>query len=100
HTRSDRDWSSDVCSSDLQLRNRASWITKEGNLQSFARLAAGWINGGRSRECADVEPVGEFGAATVQSLADLDNVTAVFGCQQRKIGRASCRERGEVSGGG
>src|SRR5206468_6097109 len=41
HTRSDRDWSSDVCSSDLLTRNsealvgKVDWITKRWLLQRF-----------------------------------------------------------------
>src|SRR5690625_6753903 len=76
HTRWPRDWSSDVCSSDLEVAkalgpglrdSKVLWLSIAAGVQA-ADLAR-WLGGE---------------AAVVRA----------------KIGRASCRERGEVSGGG
>src|SRR5205809_7671637 len=66
HTRCSRDWSSDVCSSDL----KTSEIASRGNV-SLARY---------SKE----------GGKNAQALAQLAQAL-------RQIGRASCRERVEIS---
>src|SRR2546421_7083116 len=83
HTRSDRDWSSDVCSSDLLEANfrkftadwtkRRDFVNLYGNLdpaQYVDRLAR---NAGLSLQAAEREDL--------------------IGALSNKIGRASCRER-------
>src|SRR5437868_14858087 len=80
HTRSKRDWSSDVCSSDLAdraLRDRA---------------ACRRIEGGKNVLTLDVEAVHVIEHAVIGFC---DN-----GHRPEEIGRASCRERGEIAGGG
>src|SRR2546428_13329841 len=69
HTRSDRDWSSDVCSSDL------------ARLTILAILV----------ETGDSKP-----GSISRSLSRL----RVEAGGKRKIGRAACRGRGEISVGG
>src|SRR5699024_11329604 len=69
HTRSKRDWSSDVCSSDL-------------------RGAAGVVTDGAIR---DYDAVAEVGLTAFSAGAH----PSVLG--RRQIGRASCRERVEIS---
>src|SRR5699024_12144610 len=69
HTRSKRDWSSDVCSSDLTRS-----------------LAAG-LAGARSAGIADL--------TTAVMEARKSSVDAAIADLSGKIGRASCRERAE-----
>src|SRR5207249_5134519 len=88
HTRSKRDWSSDVCSSDLEE------IADPGFVRVEAR--------------AHVEPRRLGGDAQVQRPArgrrTVEEAHRVEQCARaeagEEIGRASCRERGEGGGGG
>src|SRR5699024_11939521 len=83
HTRSKRDWSSDVCSSDL--RGRRSHLDRLLGLQR--------IDG-------DLVPrTGFLVVAGGQSGRTLVGVGGELG-GHREIGRASCRERVERAGGG
>src|SRR5206468_4911011 len=87
HTRSDRDWSSDVCSSDL------------GDNQIQLRLTD--ANGQRVRDLTITVPA----AGTMQDLLDaLNNNSTGVGLYGQfsldangQIGRASCRERVEIA---
>src|SRR5699024_11600827 len=76
HTRSKRDWSSDVCSSDLRERDSVKTAGRPSKDGTALRRAAG--------VCRRVEiPQGAGSRLRLRSPG--------------KIGRASCRERGEVS---
>src|SRR5207248_4952572 len=90
HTRSYGDWSSDVCSSDLQ-QAFASGETNERALNLAARIAG--VRGPTEPVVLDEAFGGEigWGASEVRAMRYL------LGLQ---IGRASCRERVEVSVGG
>src|SRR5206468_7942046 len=93
HTRSDRDWSSDVCSSDLDEPGRAAACRAAGAARRIPRVARaaehlveGVPTGG---ELGAVRLPEDHGARVPQPADD-----------QGKIGRASCRERVEMAGGG
>src|SRR2546429_6331374 len=87
HTRCSRDWSSDVCSSDL-----VAVEAMEGTDQVIAR--AGRIAPGRPLVVVKVSKPGQdmrfdvpvIGLATVEHMRD-------SGATALEIGRASCRER-------
>src|SRR5206468_4901661 len=85
HTRSDRDWSSDVCSSDLvavplvDLRKR---LSVPAPLREETRTVILEWEGGKL-------------GVIVDAVTEVLQVTA----PEIKIGRASCRERGELEGG-
>src|SRR5690606_41206152 len=87
HTRFSRDWSSDVCSSDLRCRlallaaHGASLAGPRRASTSQARRARGRISRDHAVRGGPVEPL-----------------TTSFGPGSSKIGRASCRERGEREG--
>src|SRR5690606_40866355 len=97
HTRFSRDWSSDVCSSDLSSRDE-----RVADLPLFEGLR-------RRRELLERAEPGQVvvlnawldasflarNASRSPSVAGL--LPALAGSQ---IGRASCRERGEAVGGG
>src|SRR3546814_13945240 len=76
------DWSSDVCSSDLQISQRQQSAVedfRDANLQ-IASLVAQQISGGvRWNKPETITP-------TLEGVAD-------FGGSALEIGRASCRER-------
>src|SRR5699024_11322626 len=80
HTRSKRDWSSDVCSSDLVAvpNGEPVWVSWSllGSVHE-ATVARVW------KIAEHIRAVGLLGPAT-----------------KGKIGRASCRERGEMGRGG
>src|SRR5699024_11450037 len=83
HTRSKRDWSSDVCSSDLLIARIAAvrtwtFITHRGD---WLEDADGWRDTTRTIE---------------DRLSDAlhERLTQRFVDRRTEIGRASCRERG------
>src|SRR5207249_8034590 len=86
HTRSKRDWSSDVCSSDLiWFRNTWSWGRDDRRptiVEDGGRLVAEHWGLGRMVLAGD-------GDGTPEALF-CDNES------NREIGRASCRERVEI----
>src|SRR5207249_11202364 len=83
HTRSKRDWSSDVCSSDLGHRPaRRRRLAKDAGIRPASAMGAGGVLGGGRRR-----PAGDRGDA------------AAGECGGAEIGRASCRERVEMGGG-
>src|SRR5699024_11350775 len=91
HTRSKRDWSSDVCSSDL------GFVKKEDVPMGEFR----WITLVSSDEEDGtellLEPNNHPAAKEYQKKISADGIPAtMFGV---KIGRASCREREEVEEG-
>src|SRR5206468_8828129 len=97
HTRSDRDWSSDVCSSDLiRTRGRANAIwgmdCKHGLGLAGIAILSGAIGGNMES------------ARTMAAAAAALALTVGFGSpasatiDKVKIGRASCRERVEKTG--
>src|SRR2546421_2862773 len=75
HTRSDRDWSSDVCSSDLRRRQPARPHARDGSA-FHPRLRR---DGGPRLALPDREPLGPLSLSR--------------GLSGDEIGRASCRER-------
>src|SRR5690606_39734145 len=84
HTRFSRDWSSDVCSSDLGAPLR--------HFPSLAALLTAVAADGFRRLVAEID--GHLARAEAAAAAEgrrLDPRT-------RQIGRASCRERGESKG--
>src|SRR5206468_7816164 len=96
HTRSDRDWSSDVCSSDLLLAPllrdervtevmvnglRGVWVEREGQLEQTAI---------RFVDPEEIMVIIERLVAPLGRRIDLASPLV------DEIGRASCRERGGV----
>src|SRR5690625_7847094 len=89
HTRWPRDWSSDVCSSDLILACTAGVMLFSGNQgMEWTGLYATWDDAG-------ADPQGMFvdGVAGFAGNIGIPESTA-------QIGRASCRESVEVGAGG
>src|SRR5207247_8221122 len=95
-TRSTRDWSSDVCSSDLKTARRAALRAAlasrhaAGTLLVVDDLRLPEPKTKRMIEC--LRGLGLEGASVLIVLARAD---AAIQRAARKIGRASCRERGE-----
>src|SRR2546421_4439667 len=81
HTRSDRDWSSDVCSSDLEHQ---AWLSVE-ILHPEAASAANY------RIVAQV--IAELLSVDCLALFHPESRKLVPAHASEKIGRASCRER-------
>src|SRR3712207_8389731 len=88
HTRYWRDWSSDVCSSDLEIQIGVIYDVMHAELYTAQRGRGAILNG---------EPI------RVSGLTDMRQATVEAGWSPRlppepyKIGRASCRERGQIS---
>src|SRR5206468_7135040 len=98
--RSDRDWSSDVCSSDLVNK-----LIITSNLAG--KYGDALINDIPNRGLYSEKnyPGAAFGSSVTGGLEGetnlyfTDNLTLIKGKHQLKeIGRASCRERGEIWG--
>src|SRR5690606_40654422 len=89
HTRFSRDWSSDVCSSDLSFQTDNS-LTLPISAPGSAGMEAAFANVLEPGDKVVVCVNGVFG----QRMAA--NVMRMGG----EIGRASCRERGGGAGGG
>src|SRR5699024_11878331 len=92
HTIAKRDWSSDVCSSDL----RRSWNV---NSESGRRLSLEELKQ-RNRASAPSVPAAPPDTPTRQDWENLLAVlTALYQLEKAKSGRASGRARGERCGG-
>src|SRR3989440_6954262 len=78
HTRSDRDWSSDVCSSDLAMGGGSPYF-------SGARPR---IGGDVANLVGLARATGQLGDARVR-----EDIGEVLAMRLIEIGRASCRER-------
>src|SRR5690606_39515037 len=89
HTRFSRDWSSDVCSSDLAVERAAAAERRVEVLTEQDRLRGLWYG----------ETAGER-EITERSKAELLARGVDLDAEPKEIGRASCREREEVRGGG
>src|SRR5438876_9547173 len=79
HTRWTGDWSSDVCSSDLDVPRRRC------------------VRAGRAWWCSVAR---SYAAATRNIVASANELAMICSPTGRQIGRASCRERGWIEGGG
>src|SRR5690606_39439663 len=92
HTRFSRDWSSDVCSSDLDLEKDAAEAIERLEAEKTALAEAEEAAGPRA--LALQGEVNEKAAALKELQAAFDLKTESVA----KIGRASCRERVENTG--
>src|SRR5207245_5464679 len=92
HTRCYRDWSSDVCSSDLTSRDHRSTPGRRGS---------GGTGGGAGKERwgRSLTGSGYWPAALVFNHPIVLVEDGVMLIRIRKIGRASCRERVYMWGG-
>src|SRR5690606_39338353 len=95
HTRFSRDWSSDVCSSDLSVLTLVQQRLEKGfdyqNREvALARKGSGPVVRSSNKLGDYLSPARSDGADG--SAVVLKNVTKSFG----KIGSASCRHRGET----
>src|SRR5207253_7691946 len=98
HTRWPRDWSSDVCSSDLESFDASENLPKEGPRQvAFGQLQDEVPGMPNEAPAGLEEPLLE-----TQNSMRAPSSTTRFGGMLKKseIGRASCRERGCVVGVG
>src|SRR5207245_8648923 len=92
HTRCYRDWSSDVCSSDLELTYYYRFLTAEEILRFYAKIFR-LPSAEADRRIDQLLKLVELEGARKRPLK-----TYSKGMQQRvglEIGRASCRERGK-----
>src|SRR5690606_40822085 len=91
HTRFSRDWSSDVCSSDLHRERLIPRMMRKGIEKEFAERVFEQIRG-----------FGEYGfpESHAASFALIAYATAWLKCHHpAEIGRASCRERVQITVG-
>src|SRR5690606_40058274 len=87
HTRFSRDWSSDVCSSDLQPRTGENSVTGQPTL---APEADGWTLNGHEYH---VPNNGDLQYACVFQIPERDCLTAIPGrSEERRVGKG-CRSR-------
>src|SRR5690606_39938204 len=95
HTRFSRDWSSDVCSSDLSNRGQKLFAI-------FAMPDHVHILVSISQSISISDLVRDIKAGSSKFINDSQWINSKFNWQEGfgEIGRASCRERGEVEVGG
>src|SRR5439155_11287900 len=94
HTRWPRDWSSDVCSSDLggeplahkDLAGMVRYAAERGIHPMICTNGSLWTE-------QNMRSLANDGLSSVIMSIDAHDVT------RHEIGRASCRERGEMAGG-
>src|SRR5206468_9599209 len=93
HTRSDRDWSSDVCSSDL-----VGDVGRRGLVRDALELAAGLGDAALGDEQpGEIQAQdGEVGIG-FDALPEMLLRLLAVAAEHPEIGRASCRERVEIS---
>src|SRR5699024_11538510 len=100
HTRSKRDWSSDVCSSDLNRgKSEASIVGEIGAAAEFYDYDDKYKNGVAQLYIParlDPEVAEEIRRTAVRAY----NLLGCDGLARVEIGRAPCRERGRSSEGG
>src|SRR5699024_12047712 len=90
HTRSKRDWSSDVCSSDL----REGCLWQEEEAAEVAAVVAAVASVGLVVAVVAVVLVDAVADHSVVVVAEALGVVAVLGAAEVKSGRASCRGGG------
>src|SRR5690606_39795879 len=98
HTRFSRDWSSDVCSSDLEVGDR---LVQHARHDSRAREVHGDLSTGLESEEPRFSLALSLGLGLEVCLLELRHPQVVLWVREEllQIGRASCRERGEMSVG-
>src|SRR5699024_11456967 len=99
HTRSKRDWSSDVCSSDLRINILS--IVFGGNME-YQELYESWLNDDffdkeTREELLSIK--GDYDEVRDRFYKNLEFGTAGLRGKIGEIGRASCRKRGEKGEG-
>src|SRR5207247_3093062 len=92
HTRSTRDWSSDVCSSDLVVLTNPH-IGNYGTTPHDAEATRPYIEGLVTREFS---PISSNWRSTevADEYLERNGVPVISDIDTREIGRASCRESG------
>src|SRR5690606_41079953 len=99
-TRFSRDWSSDVCSSDLDLDIDAAVGTLLDQLgPDFSALAPGEGSAVHNGQFVFRLIVGRMGGRRCGKRRDRARDGAKQSTDFHEIGRASCRERAEIGGG-
>src|SRR5690606_39540164 len=93
HTRFSRDWSSDVCSSDLCHQRRCLQL----NLETPPLVAAVSILFTTTYVCITAYFVHQQGMRLAQARREIETEQAKAARLARKIGRASCRERAQIA---
>src|SRR5690606_40424991 len=99
HTRLSRDWSSDVCSSDLYIH----LIMIQSNSSSPSAYASGRVMSEDLQ--TNIRATAEFVAACVAEPLSAEDFALMLGYNMaspvhaRESGRASCRERAKGEGG-
>src|SRR5262249_56242973 len=96
HTRLVSDWSSDVCSSDLD-RHVAEDLTQETFLKAFAALAK-FQAGSNFRAWLFRIAHNSFINLRRAARRQREGLPEDLPAREAEIGRASCRERGWISG--
>src|SRR5207249_7522484 len=92
HTRSKRDWSSDVCSSDLALNIQPVKSELFGFQRGINKGLTLKVDYSSNEDLTKKTALGKIAAAV---NGKIDRLSAVeVGYSVDKIGRASCRERG------
>src|SRR5699024_12200283 len=97
HTRSKRDWSSDVCSSDLITTSFIGHLERRKSLNEGLLIVRKRLENALENDITPILSVGQYSniEMVVEELGILLKDEPI---NKPKIGRASCRERVEKQG--
>src|SRR5206468_6175318 len=93
HTRSDRDWSSDVCSSDLTWRPRIARQIVVLNRADLLPAADADRVRDDLRSRLRLDALDDVPIALTRARDGASGIAELRGWLEQEIGRASCRER-------
>src|SRR5699024_11407391 len=96
HTRSKRDWSSDVCSSDLSFR--AGFLAAHSWGLPLERAVQ--VGNATAVHCLEADGPQEYSLTSASLLARIERSYGAEAAEEVQIGRASCRESEESAGSG
>src|SRR5690606_39667193 len=93
HTRFSRDWSSDVCSSDLRIAERERLEKERLDRENQRRAARGQPPIEKLADLGDVDPPDPVLKETTEIAADLSRMQGLYlRSEERRVGK-ECRAR-------
>src|SRR5690606_40520435 len=95
HTRFSRDWSSDVCSSDLH-HSSLTRIRQQWGEERFRKSSKRTVEACFEAKIATAEVV-HIDASLIRANVSWESFVERHAQRKREIGRASCRERRKMS---
>src|SRR5206468_5542567 len=96
HTRSDRDWSSDVCSSDLEV---GGWSPRGGVVGGSSLVASLRLRLNSLIPCPNEDPISGIRFAPKTSTSTSSRIRMWLRSEERRVGKEGGVRRGWGAGG-